>query len=97
MAIFMSDEQLRQLAEEAADNGVAIGTGFNGWHALEGHNWTPDEVEAMRRAYWVGARCSFDVLHRLGMIHRGMTYRELERFDKLRRELGNDPFCAPPQ
>lgn len=96
MAIFMSDEELRKLAEEAADAGVAIATGFNGFHALEGDNWSPTNTETMRRAYWVGARCCFDALHRLGLMDRGMTYRELERFDKIKRELGNDPFCAPP-
>lgn len=95
MAIFMSDEELLKGLKELADNGEVILTGWRGFKAVIQQLPSPhsqEDVEsAMYWAFWAGARCSLDALHRLGAFQPKDEYVK-----KIWDELGNDPMCRPP-
>jgi hypothetical protein len=86
MAIFMTDEELLKGMRELAYQGKLVEAGWDGWRTATGL-----QAEEHYLAFWAGARCVFDSLHRLGILDMSD-----DRLKKLMKELGNDPFCRPP-
>jgi hypothetical protein len=95
MAILMTDEELLKALRQLAEHGALVNTGWVGFQALmeyrAGQEVSAEETETMRLAFWAGARCVFDALHRLDGLKLDAQW-----LAKLMTELGADPFCRPP-
>jgi hypothetical protein len=85
----MSRPEYHAAMMEIADAGELAETGWRGFQAYHdpSGDWSREEREMIRWAYWTGARAIADLT----------SHATPEQFRKLQAELGADPFCRPPE